>query len=156
MAVGERLSTDEVEAFFSAGTERERVLADEILERREADLTAEEREALRWARDALKCDGLFEPQSDDPIVAKHTRNCRAALTVLDRLLGQGERRPDVERGIQERAMRDGFEIAVDHAYICDESQCEHYNHISHIDWSDAREELETAINQMRARLAGEM
>lgn len=64
------------------------VMVTEIRQRRAADLTAEEQEALVYARMVVDPPAHYEYRTD-PLVDEHMKRCRAALAALDRLLGQG-------------------------------------------------------------------
>jgi hypothetical protein len=65
-------------------------MADELTQRRAADLTSKEREALEWARVVLDAPDFMVHQQHDPAVREHIAKVRRALAALDKLLGDGE------------------------------------------------------------------
>jgi hypothetical protein len=66
-------------------------MAEELRARRAADLTAAEREALRFAAMVVSAsEFLFADRMTDPKIAAHVGRCRAALSALARVLGGGE------------------------------------------------------------------
>ena len=60
-------------------------MLDEIRERRAADLTDEEREALRFARNIVNVCAIYDEENAFP--PSPNRRARCALVVLDKLLG---------------------------------------------------------------------
>jgi len=90
--VSERISDDDLAYFrrdMSAmdGDHVDAIL-DEVIERRAADLTAEERGALAFARKVVGAsETLFNDRMHDPKIAAHMERCRVALVALDKLLG---------------------------------------------------------------------
>lgn len=85
--MSDRLSDHEIEAYFSVGTEHERRLAEEILERRAQDLSAEEVESLRVLRERAEPN---TPWGNPQGYEMHLHN--RILAILDRLLSQRGRR----------------------------------------------------------------
>jgi len=94
--VSERLNDGQLDVLSGMyQTEMERVVTiegrhlrsilDELIERRAADLTAEEREALAFARKVVGAsETLFSDRANDPKIAARMERCRAALAVLDK------------------------------------------------------------------------
>lgn len=46
----------------------------------------------------------------------------------------------------EKLLREGFELAVDSAELCDEAECNHDRAGSHINWTSARKALEERLS----------
>lgn len=62
----------------------------ELRARRAADLSAEEVEALEFARKVVSAsESLFADRMGDPKVAAHVERCMASKVLLDRLIAGG-------------------------------------------------------------------
>lgn len=68
-------------------------IADELLERRRADLTDEEREALRWVQQALVMPFIYQPHKVEWPFPERLKSADAALAVLTKLIGGGKAAP---------------------------------------------------------------
>jgi hypothetical protein len=50
---------------------------------------------------------------------------------------------------RESLIREGFELAVETAVVCHESECNHDQFAAHINWTEARRELEARIAEVK-------
>lgn len=77
---------EQLAAGFAAAPSETIAMATELRARRAADLSAEDVEALKFARRLMTCE-WFQHSMHVPEIREHVESCERANRVLDKLIG---------------------------------------------------------------------